>query len=238
VKLIDFGLARSVADIQVGDGNMLTEYVATRWYRAPEIILGSPKYTKAVDMWSIGCILGELIGGKPMFPGESTMNQLEKIIKVTGFPDKKEIASIQSKFSKDMLGDDVWPNRRTMKKTPLSVMFPNTDKDGIDLLEKLLCFDPKKRLTAEQVLAHPYLKQFHNLRDEPVLPRPISISFDDNQRFSIAEYRNSLYKKIIAKRKEMRRRKKELKQKRLEENPNHSKKKKSRWGRRKKKNKQ
>ena len=65
---------------------MLTDYVATRWYRAPEILLGSTKYTKGVDMWSIGCILGEMLGGKPTFPGTSTMNQLDRIIEVTGRP--------------------------------------------------------------------------------------------------------------------------------------------------------
>lgn len=74
-KLADFGLARSVA-MSEGDGCLpiMTEYVATRWYRAPEILLGSTKYTKAVDMWSIGCILGELIIGKALFPGTSTLN--------------------------------------------------------------------------------------------------------------------------------------------------------------------
>jgi mitogen-activated protein kinase 15 len=74
-KVADFGLARSVA-FQEDEGSLpvLTEYVATRWYRAPEILLGSTKYSKAVDMWSVGCILGELIIGKAVFPGTSTLN--------------------------------------------------------------------------------------------------------------------------------------------------------------------
>ena len=86
VKVADFGLARSVdfKDKELGRHPVLTDYVATRWYRAPEILLGSTTYTKGVDMWSIGCILGELLGGKPMFPGTSTMNQLDRIIEVTG----------------------------------------------------------------------------------------------------------------------------------------------------------
>jgi mitogen-activated protein kinase 15 len=75
VKVADFGLARSVAfNDEDGSPPVLTEYVATRWYRAPEILLGSTKYTKAVDMWSVGCILGELIIGKAIFPGTSTLN--------------------------------------------------------------------------------------------------------------------------------------------------------------------
>jgi len=74
VKVADFGLARSVAAQEEGNNPVLTDYVATRWYRAPEILLGSTKYTKAVDMWSLGCILGELLAGKPVFPGTSTLN--------------------------------------------------------------------------------------------------------------------------------------------------------------------
>ena len=65
---------------------VLTEYVATRWYRAPEILLGSTKYAKSVDMWSVGCIIGELITGKAVFPGNSTLNQLERILELLGKP--------------------------------------------------------------------------------------------------------------------------------------------------------
>jgi mitogen-activated protein kinase 15 len=73
---------------------MLTDYVATRWYRAPEILLGSTKYTKGVDMWSLGCILAELLLGKPFFPGTSTLNQLDRIMEVTGRPSQSDIEAI------------------------------------------------------------------------------------------------------------------------------------------------
>lgn len=74
----------------------MTEYVATRWYRAPEILLGSTKYTKAVDMWSIGCILGELIVGKAIFPGTSTLNQIERVLELCGRPNPDDIESLDS----------------------------------------------------------------------------------------------------------------------------------------------
>eukprot|EP01026_Neomeris_dumetosa_P049744 TRINITY_DN4354_c0_g1_i1.p2 TRINITY_DN4354_c0_g1~~TRINITY_DN4354_c0_g1_i1.p2 ORF type:complete len:244 (+),score=27.02 TRINITY_DN4354_c0_g1_i1:277-1008(+) len=82
VKLADFGLARSIAQLNQYEqtNRIMTDYVATRWYRAPEILLGSQNYTFGVDMWSCGCILGELLMGKPIFPGNSTMNQLDRII--------------------------------------------------------------------------------------------------------------------------------------------------------------
>merc|ERR1711953_191032 len=99
MKVADFGLARSLRDLQQSDGDaaaVLTDYVATRWYRAPEILMGSTCYTYSVDMWSVGCILGEMLTGKAIFPGASTMNQLEKILEITGFPTSEEISDIKS----------------------------------------------------------------------------------------------------------------------------------------------
>jgi mitogen-activated protein kinase 15 len=73
--MCDFGLVRSVEDEQEEEP-FLTEYIATRWYRAPEILLGSKRYSKAVDVWSFGCLIGEIIKGRPLFPGNSTLNQI------------------------------------------------------------------------------------------------------------------------------------------------------------------
>jgi mitogen-activated protein kinase 15 len=105
LKLADFGLARSLADLQGESMNnaQLTDYVATRWYRAPEILLGSHKYTFGVDMWSCGCILGELLTGRPIFPGKSTMNQLDLIFEVTGVPSPEEASRIGSPYCSQML---------------------------------------------------------------------------------------------------------------------------------------
>ena len=86
LKVADFGLARSLRALQKGEesASVLTDYVATRWYRAPEILLGSTSYTKAVDMWALGCIIAEMFIGKPLVPGSSTMNQLERVLEITG----------------------------------------------------------------------------------------------------------------------------------------------------------
>ena len=201
VKLCDFGLARSVADMEDEKANapVLTDYVATRWYRAPEILLGSTRYTKGVDMWSLGCILGELIGEATMFPGESTMNQLERVLEVIGKPSKDDMKAIKSKHTATMLDSISLKARK-----PWQQLYPNASADALDLLDRLLQFNPDKRITAAEALAHPYLAQFHNVADEPVLTAAIAISIDDNKRFKINEYRKYLYRKIIERKKQLR----------------------------------
>ena len=129
LKMADFGLARSLHSMAKGEesSSVLTDYVATRWYRAPEILLGSVHYTYGVDMWSIGCILGELIGGKPMFPGTSTLNQLERVMEVSGRP-TGDLAAI-SPHAETMIG-----NIPVAKQKPLKELYPQASKDAIDLM--------------------------------------------------------------------------------------------------------
>lgn len=95
IKLSDFALAKSVED---SSNYLLTDYMATRWYRAPEILLSAPLYNEAVDIWSIGCIIGELILGKPLFPGNCTLNQLDLIMQQIGKPTAEDIGKY-SKFN-------------------------------------------------------------------------------------------------------------------------------------------
>mmetsp|Transcript_12181 Transcript_12181/g.30647 ORF Transcript_12181/g.30647 Transcript_12181/m.30647 type:complete len:357 (-) Transcript_12181:182-1252(-) len=202
MKVADFGLARSIKALNgaagAGDSSVLTDYVATRWYRAPEILLGSTCYTKAVDMWSLGCILAEMLGGKPLFPGTSTMNQLEKILEVTGMPPQADVESIQSAFAATML-----QSLPHVRKKNLSTMF-NASADAIDLMSRLLEFNPAKRISAQGALEHPYLAQFYT-REEASAPHPVSISIDDNVKYTVQDYRDKLYKEVVAKKRANRR---------------------------------
>jgi len=194
LKVADFGLARLV-DAPKEDGTktqVLTDYVATRWYRAPEILLGSTNYTKAVDLWSIGCILGELIGNKPMFPGTSTINQIDKILAILGMPTKEDLDAIQSEFAGQML-----ENIHHGNENGLDEMYPNADPEAMDLLKKLLAFNPLKRITVEHALEHPYVGQFHNLAEEISCEKKIVIPINDNKKMSVATYRDELYTSII-----------------------------------------
>ena len=144
MKVADFGLARSLDTRDPDQTPLLTDYVATRWYRAPEILLGSNKYTKGVDMWSIGCILAELLLGKPVFPGTSTLNQLDRVMEVTGRPSQEDVDSINSPLAQTML-ESLPPS----KSKRLKDMFPTANEEALDLLKNLLQFNPNKRLTAE-----------------------------------------------------------------------------------------
>jgi mitogen-activated protein kinase 15 len=173
---------------------VLTEYVATRWYRAPEILLGSQRYQKAVDMWSIGCILGEMLVNKAIFPGTSTLNQVELIIDLLGKPTESDVESIQAPLAAHVL-----QNIPVVRKQNLKSVFANASEDALDFLKRLLLFNPNKRLTVEQALNHPYMKDFVGTEEETVMPALIRTFMNDNIKYSTSEYRTALYQHIGSK---------------------------------------
>lgn len=194
VKVADFGLARCI------DTSGLTDYVATRWYRAPEILLGSQKYTTGIDLWSVGCILGELLGAKPLFPGTSTMNQIDRVLEVTGRPIQEDLDFMNSPYAQQMLEHLPPTPRKNLRDT-----YPHASEEAIDFMTQTLQFNPIKRPTAEQALEHPYVAQFHNPEDEPVCERKADTALLDNKKFSVEEYRNKLYHDILARKKKAQR---------------------------------
>ncbi|KAJ3303559.1 Mitogen-activated protein kinase [Kappamyces sp. JEL0829] len=159
LKICDFGLARGLTDSQ--DTGFMTEYVATRWYRAPEIMLAFRNYTKAIDMWSVGCILAELLGGKPLFKGRDYVDQLNQILGVLGTPDDATLSRIGSERAQMYIR-----SLPKMKTVPWRHLFPNGSPAALDLLHHLLQFDPELRFSVEQTLAHPYLESYHDSEDE------------------------------------------------------------------------
>ncbi|KAJ3505677.1 hypothetical protein NLJ89_g7293 [Agrocybe chaxingu] len=202
LKVCDFGLARSVktAEPSGTETGFMTEYVATRWYRAPEIMLTFKQYTKvgeghAIDVWSVGCILAEMLSGKPLFPGRDYHHQLTLILDVLGTPTLDEFYAITTRRSRDYIR--ALPFR---KKRPFATLFPNASPLAVDFLTKTLTFDPKKRITVEDALAHPYLEAYHDPDDEPVAP-PLDPEFfefdlhkDDISREQLKEL---LYEEIM-----------------------------------------
>ncbi|URD98081.1 mitogen-activated protein kinase [Musa troglodytarum] len=146
LKICDFGLAR-VAFNDAPSAIFWTDYVATRWYRAPELC-GSffSKYTPAIDIWSIGCIFAEMLTGKPLFPGKNVVHQLDLMTDLLGTPSAESIARIRNEKARRYLS-----NMRKKPTIPFSQKFPGVDPLALHLLERLLAFDPKDRPTAEEI---------------------------------------------------------------------------------------
>ncbi|KAK0538834.1 mitogen activated protein kinase [Tilletia horrida] len=167
LKVCDFGLARSIltAEPNGTETGFMTEYVATRWYRAPEIMLTFKQYTKAIDIWAVGCILAEMLTGRPLFPGRDYHHQLSLILDLLGTPTLDEFYNINSRRSREYIR--ALPFR---KRKDFTAVFPKASPEAVDFLKRTLTFDPKRRLTVEEALAHPYLASYHDPEDEPTAP--------------------------------------------------------------------
>uniref|UniRef100_A0A8D0NXF6 mitogen-activated protein kinase n=3 Tax=Boreoeutheria TaxID=1437010 RepID=A0A8D0NXF6_PIG len=172
LKICDFGLAR-VADPDHDHTGFLTEYVATRWYRAPEIMLNSKGYTKSIDIWSVGCILAEMLSNRPIFPGKHYLDQLNHILGILGSPSQEDLNCIINLKARNYLLS--LPHKN---KVPWNRLFPNADSKALDLLDKMLTFNPHKRIEVEQALAHPYLEQYYDPSDEPIAEAPFKFDME------------------------------------------------------------
>ncbi|CAB60996.1 Mitogen-activated protein kinase mpk-1 [Caenorhabditis elegans] len=183
LKICDFGLAR-VTDPQTDHTGFLTEYVATRWYRAPEIMLNSKGYTKSIDVWSVGCILAEMLSNRPLFPGKHYLDQLNLILAVVGSPSNADLQCIINDKARSYLIS--LPHK---PKQPWARLYPGADPRALDLLDKMLTFNPHNRIDIEQALAHPYLEQYYDPGDEPVCEEPFTLEmeFDDLPKEKLKE---------------------------------------------------
>jgi serine/threonine protein kinase len=170
LKICDFGLARAV---DPADACNLTEYVVTRWYRPPELLLMCPTYSREVDVWSVGCIMAELINRRPLFPGKDYVHQLQLIFEVMGTPAEHETRHVTNPEAVKYL-----KNLKPRPPQDLRRVIPAGTPEALDLIRRMLAFDPKERITVEEALAHPYLAALHDPTDEPVHGHPFSFEFD------------------------------------------------------------
>ncbi|KAH6581801.1 hypothetical protein BASA50_009831 [Batrachochytrium salamandrivorans] len=160
IKVADFGLARKYGS-PLGP---ITQLVVTLWYRAPELLLGAKEYTTAIDMWSVGCIFGELVNKEPLVPGRGEMDQLSKIFKLLGTP----TASVWPGFADMPLSKTVNFHRQPYNN--LRSTFQYLPDDGLDLMARLLAYDPETRITAEEALNHPFFLSSPLPKDPDLFP--------------------------------------------------------------------
>lgn len=154
LKICDFGSAKQLIPSKAN-----VAYICSRYYRAPELIFGATLYTTSIDTWSAGCVMGEMLLGHPLFPGNSSLNQLIQIINILGTPTKQEIEAMNTNYTDHRLPKvkpNSWDRVFKHRKTPV----PDT---GIDLLSRLLRYTPTERIKCIDALAHPF---FDELRDQ------------------------------------------------------------------------
>eukprot|EP00696_Hemimastix_kukwesjijk_P008329 gnl/Hemi2/20523_TR6811_c0_g1_i1.p1 gnl/Hemi2/20523_TR6811_c0_g1~~gnl/Hemi2/20523_TR6811_c0_g1_i1.p1 ORF type:complete len:495 (-),score=55.73 gnl/Hemi2/20523_TR6811_c0_g1_i1:192-1676(-) len=149
VKLCDFGSAKMLVQ---GEPNV--SYICSRYYRAPELIFGATDYTTAIDVWSIGCVMAELLTGVPLFPGESGVDQLVEIIKVLGTPTREEIQYMNPNYT-----EFKFPQIRGQPWSKVLRSRPNVCPEAIDLLVNMLQYTPTRRLRAIDALTHPFFEE-------------------------------------------------------------------------------
>ncbi|KAL9132165.1 MAG: hypothetical protein Q9217_000099 [Psora testacea] len=155
LKLADFGLARAFG-IPV---NTFSNEVVTLWYRAPDVLLGSRTYNTSIDIWSAGCIMAEMYTGRPLFPGTTNEDQLQKIFRLMGTPSERSWPGI-SQFP------EYKPNTHNYFTQDLRLILPQVDQGGLDLLQRMLQLRPEMRVSAVDALQHPWFRDLPQLRGQ------------------------------------------------------------------------
>ncbi|XP_057271781.1 mitogen-activated protein kinase 12 isoform X2 [Pezoporus wallicus] len=183
LKILDFGLARHT------DSEM-TGYVVTRWYRAPEVILNWMHYTQTVDIWSVGCIMAEMITGRPLFKGNDHLDQLTEIMKVTGTPTQDFVQKLHSQDAKNYI-----KSLPKVQKKDFSSILKYANPLAVNLLEKMLVLDAEKRITAAEALMHPYFEPIHDPEEE-IEAEKYDDTFD-NMDLPLDEWKRITYKEIL-----------------------------------------
>ncbi|KAJ5623392.1 mitogen-activated protein kinase Hog1 [Penicillium lividum] len=184
LRICDFGHAR------VQDQKM-TGYVATRYYRAPEIMLHWQEYSEKVDIWSTGCILAEMLKGTPLFPATSHADQFSLFVNLLGNPTEKIVEKIKNKNTRAFV-----QSLPQCKRLPLTETFPGVDQEAVDILEKMLSFDVDERISAEVALSHPYVATYHDPTDEPIVENQFDWRFD-NVEVNTDALKTAVFKEVL-----------------------------------------
>ncbi|KAG2258628.1 hypothetical protein Bca52824_077922 [Brassica carinata] len=184
LKICDFGLARAASDA-------MTEYVGPRWYHAPELLLDTSAHTSAIDIWSAGCIFLEMMTRIPLFSGRDRVDQLRLILELIGSPTENDIGSF-NESSKQYLRMIPWFDCQSF-----IAKFPDVPFLAVLLLEKMLKFDPKQRISAEDALADPYFETLHNINNEPVCTKLFEFDLEQHP-LTVEQIQELIYHEALA----------------------------------------
>ena len=187
IKLCDFGMSRNLKE----DDLTLTEYVVTRYYRAPEIMLSSHHYSKKIDVWSVGCSFAELLTKRFLFPGENYIAQIKLIIEALGSPSEDDLNFISNDSAKKYVRD-----LGKIEKKPIEKIINYPYPLALDLLDKMLVFNPDKRISIEEALNHPYLKNIREGIEDPVYKGTLNLDFDYDNNITVENLINLLVKEV------------------------------------------
>ncbi|CAJ1011717.1 Protein kinase domain/Protein tyrosine kinase, putative [Leishmania naiffi] len=186
LKICDFGLAKEEND----QGEYMTDYVTMRWYRAPELVMEGKDYSVQIDVWGIGCILGELLGSRPLFQGKDRVNQLDKIVDLIGTPSDEDISSVGSAAAQKYLKKKGHRPRPDWRQR-----YPNASVEALDLLRRMLVFNPKQRITVLQAMRHPFLNQLHDDADDSITYTPFH--FDEQKQKTVLDVKRAIYEESV-----------------------------------------
>ncbi|KAM4033064.1 mitogen-activated protein kinase 8 isoform 1-T1 [Anomaloglossus baeobatrachus] len=197
LKILDFGLARTA-----GTSFMMTPYVVTRYYRAPEVILGMG-YKENVDIWSVGCILGEMIKGGVLFPGSDHIDQWNKVIEQLGTPCPEFMKKLQPTVRTYVENRPKYAGYSFEKLFP-DVLFPADSEhnklkasQARDLLSKMLVIDASKRISVDDALLHPYINVWYDSLEAEAPPPKIPDKQLDEREHTIEEWKELIYKEVL-----------------------------------------
>ncbi len=191
IRISDFGLARVQNDHEA----FMTLYVATRWYRAPEVILSWKDYSKAIDVWSAACVVAELISNRPLFAGQNYMHQVNVICELVGTPSAEELANIPNQVAANYVRNLGFHPRKSFR-----TVFPQVPPVLADFLDACIVFDPARRMTAAQAINHPFCCQadFRDPEMEEDAQTVFNFDFETTQNANAVTYRMLIAREIEA----------------------------------------
>ncbi|CAH2063497.1 unnamed protein product [Thlaspi arvense] len=181
LKICDFGLARGTSE-----NNVMSPCVCARWYCAPELLFNSCDYTTAIDIWSVGCVFYEMVTREPLFPGKDQIHMLRLQMEAIGSPSEDDLRSFNENAKRYFREVPFIPSRY------LGANIGNAPFTAIDLMEKMLKFDPRKRISAEEALAHRYFDSMYKPNHEPVFAKPFTFDLEERP-YTVEQVKELIY---------------------------------------------